>query len=178
MSPLNQELVKVYFEMNGFLVKGNEQFFVLNLHPQNLDPPPGFLLNSLDLPAIEKATVEIKGWHTEKFSPPRLHRFPEIFDFVQPEALKIARRFFGDNNFKKILVVSSLPAPKGETRKKSIKLLQAKGIDHVLEFRSILEYLIRKVRPTRHYAHSDLLQLLRLLKYYRLLKEPQLELFK
>lgn len=177
MSHVNQELVKVYFEINGFLVKRDEQFLILNLKPQLIDPPPTFLLGSMDLPAIERATVEVKGWHTEKFFPSRLRRSPEIFDFVQPEALKITKNFFGGNKFKKILIVSHLPA-KGEMRKKSIKFLQGKGIDHVLEFNSILRYLIRKVRPNRNYINSDLLQLLRLLKCYHLLQEPQLELFK
>ncbi len=53
-----------------------------------------------------------------------------------------------------------------------------KRLDHILEFSSILEYLIRKVRPNKNYPNCDLLQLLRLLKRYRLLKDPQLELFK
>ncbi len=177
MSQVNQELAKIYFEMNGFLVKRDEQFLILNLKPQPPDPPPDFLLGSMDLPAIERATVEIKGWHTDKFFPSRIRHSPEIFDFVQPEALKITRNFFGGNKFKKILIVSHLPA-KGEMRKKSITLLQGKGIDHTIEFDSILKDLIRKVRPNRNYVNSDLLQLLRLLKCYRLLQEPQLELFK
>jgi len=176
MSQVNQELAKIYFEMNGFLVRQYGQFLILNLKPQSIDPPPGFLLGPIDLPAIERAIVEVKGWHTEKFFPSRLRRSPEIFDFVQPEVLKVTKNFFRGNKFKKILIVSHLP--QGETRKKSIKLFQGKGIDHVLEFDSILKYLIRKVRPNRNYINSDILQLLRLLKCYHLLKEPQLELFK
>ena len=177
MSQVNQELAKIYFEINGFLVKRDEQFLILNHKPQSLNPSPAFLLDSRDLPAIERATVEIKGWHTDKFFPSRIRHSPEIFDFVQPEALKITENFFGGNKFQKILIVSHLPT-KGEMRKKSIALLQEKGIDHVLEFNSILKYLIRKVKPNQNYVDSDLLQLLRLLKCYRLLQEPQLELFK
>ncbi len=177
MSRVNQELAKIYFEMNGFLVKRDEQFLILNLKPQSLDPPPAFLLRSMDLPALERATVEIKGWHTDKFFPSRIRHSPEIFDFVQPEALKITEAFFERNKFRKILIVSHLPA-KGEMRKKSITLLQEKGVDHVLEFEGILRYLVHKVRPNRNYVNSDLLQLLRLLKCYHLLQEPQLELFK
>jgi len=177
MSGVNRELVKTYFEMNGFLVKRDEQFLILNLKPQPPDHLPPFLLGPMDLPAIERATVEVKGWHTEKFFPSRLRRSPEIFDFVQPEALKITGNFFGGNEFKKILVISYLPA-KGGMRKQSIQLLQEKGIDHILEFDSILRYLIHKVRPNWNYIDSDILQLLRLLKCYHLLQEPQLELFK
>lgn len=177
MSGVNRELVKTYFEMNGFLVKRDEQLLILNLKLQHLDPLPAFILGPMDLPAIERATVEVKGWHTEKFFPSRLRRSPEIFDFVRPEALKITGNFFGGNKFKKILVVSYLPA-KGEMRKQSIRFIQGKGIDHVLEFDSILRYLIREVRPNRNYIDSDILQLLRLLKCYHLLQESQLELFK
>ncbi len=177
MSRVNQELVKIYFEMNGFLVKRDEQFLILNLKPQPPEPSSTFLLGSRDLPALERATVEVKGWHTDKFFPSRLRNSPEIFAFVQPEALKITGEFFGGNKFKKILIVSHLPA-KGEMRRKSIKLLQGKGIDHVLEFDSILRYLVHKVQPNRNYINSDILQLLRLLKCYHLLKEPQLELFR
>ena len=106
MSYVNQELAKIYFEMSGFLVKKDEEFLVLNLKPQSLDPSPGFLLTSLDLPAIERAVIEVKGWHTDKFFPSRLRRSPEIFDFVQPEALKVTRRFFKGEKFKKILIIS------------------------------------------------------------------------
>ncbi|NOX96912.1 MAG: hypothetical protein GXO98_02405 [Nitrospirae bacterium] len=177
MSNVNQELVKMYFEMNGFLVKRDEQFLILNLKPQSIDPPPAFLIKSGDLLAIGRATVAIKGWHSDKFFPSRLRNSPEIFGFVQPEALKITKNFFGGNKFKKILIVSHLPA-KEEMKKKSIKFLKGKGIDHILEFDSILKYLIRKVKPNHNYIKSDLLQLLRLLKCYHLLQEPQLELFK
>jgi len=60
MSRVNQELVKIYFEMNGFLVKRDEQFLILNLKPQPPEPSSTFLLGSRDLPALERATVEGK----------------------------------------------------------------------------------------------------------------------
>jgi len=54
--------------------------------------------------------------------------------------------------------------------------LRAKGVDGVISFRSILQELIASVHTNRNYQKSDLLQILRLLKNYDLLKEPQLEL--
>ncbi|MCK4436613.1 hypothetical protein KAU86_01555 [bacterium] len=177
MSNVNQELAKIYFEINGFLVKVNDQLLILNPNPQKVEPAPDFLLQSSDLPAVERATVEVKIRHRPRFFPSLLNASPEIFDFIQPEALKVANNFFKGSSFKKILVISSLPAT-DEVRRKSLRILKGKGIDHILELSSILEYLIRKVRPNKNYAGRDLLQFLCLLKRYQLLKEPQLELFK
>ena len=46
----------------------------------------------------------------------------------------------------------------------------------VISFRGILQELIAGVKTNRNYQKSDLLQVLRLLKNYELLKEPQMEL--
>lgn len=177
MSNVNQELVKIYFEINEFLVKVDEQLLIINPNSQRVEPLPNFLLQSSDLPSVERATVEVKGRHGKRFFPSVINTSPEIFDFIHPEALKVANNFFKGSKFKKILVISCLPVGE-EARRKSLKILKGKGIDHILEFSSILEHLIRKVRPNKDYANCDLLQLLRLLKRYQLLKEPQLELFK
>jgi hypothetical protein len=75
----------------------------------------------------------------------------------------------------KLLVVPGWPRD-AKTREKSIELLRAKGVDGVISFRSILQELIATVQTNRNYQKSDLLQILRLLKNYELLKEPQLEL--
>ena len=45
----------------------------------------------------------------------------------------------------------------------------------VISFRSILQELVASVQTNHNYRKSDLLQILRLLKNYELLKEPQLE---
>ena len=55
-------------------------------------------------------------------------------------------------------------------------MLRAKGVDGVISFRDILQDLVASVKTNRNYQKSDLLQILRLLKNYDLLKEPQLEL--
>ena len=61
-------------------------------------------------------------------------------------------------------------------RERSIELLRVKGVDGVISFRAILQDLLTGVKTNRNYEKSDLLQILRLLKNYDLLKEPQLEL--
>ncbi len=173
---VNQELTKIYFELHGFLTQLDEYFFVFRFKPAEINSRLGFLLRSADTSAIGQAIVNVKGWHTNKFFPSRLTHSPEIFDFVQPEALEKARQFFQGRNFKKILVLSSLPAS-GKMREKSIEFISGKGVDHVIEFVTVLDYIISKVRPNQNYPNSDLLQLLRLLKCYRLIKDSQLDLF-
>ena len=57
-------------------------------------------------------------------------------------------------------------------------MMQSKGIDAVITFRTLLGDLVHKVEPNRNYQKSDLLQLIRILKSYDFLREPQMELFK
>jgi len=59
-----------------------------------------------------------------------------------------------------------------------LALLRSKGIDAVIPFRTILIELIKATEVNRNYQKSDLLQIIRILKNYDLIKEPQLELFK
>jgi hypothetical protein len=61
-------------------------------------------------------------------------------------------------------------------RAKSIEVLKSKGVDGVISFRGILQELIAGVKTNRNYQKSDLLQILRLLKNYELLTQPQMEL--
>jgi hypothetical protein len=42
----------------------------------------------------------------------------------------------------------------------------------------MLATLVAETKPNRNYQKSDLLQIIRILKNYDLMKEPQLELFK
>jgi hypothetical protein len=51
-------------------------------------------------------------------------------------------------------------------------------VDAILSFRSLLGDLIGKVEVNKSYRKSDTLQVLRILKNYDLLKDPQLDLFK
>jgi hypothetical protein len=94
---------------------------------------------------------------------------------VEKRAVDEAQRLVGADGLVKLLVVPGLPRD-ARTREKSIELLRAKGVDGVISFRSILRDLIASVHVNRNYQKSDLLQILRLLKNYELLKEPQLEL--
>lgn len=191
MAAVSETLVREFFELHGFLVRQRRKhvtpggrddeaidFFVLN---PKFKPRPGdlpFELRSEDLPRIERAMVVVKGWHTETFSPARLENTPEIFRFVEPAVFRQALREFGDGeSVAKILIVPALPQAK-DARQASVDLLRQRGMDAVIPFRTVLADLVRFTETNRNYQKSDLLQIIRVLKNYDFLKEPQMELFK
>jgi hypothetical protein len=194
MSTVNENLVREFFEMHGFFVKqlrkhsnigrGEDDevdFLVLNPTAQSstqsapVELP--FELSCQDMGKIHRAIVEIKGWHTDIFSSSLMVNAPEIFRFLDKPSLSNSFKVFGkDAALTKILVVSALPQ-NAEAREQSIQLLKSKGMDAVIQFRTILSYLISEVQVNRNYQKSDVLQVIRILKNYDLFKDAQMELF-
>ncbi len=191
MAAVSESIVREYFELHGFFVRQQRKyiapqrreedesdFLVLNPRFDASKAPLPFVLSSYDLVGVYRAMVVVKGWHTETFSPAVLANAPEIFRFVQPDALaQTAKAFGGEGALTKILVVPALPHA-DEARDQSIELLRSKGIDAVIPFRTMLDDLINQIEVNRNYQKSDLLQIIRILKNYDFFKEPQLELFK
>lgn len=186
MADVSIGLVREFFEESGFLVKINRKYrgkshgaeidlAVVNPRPES-GSPDSFILSLRDIKKISRAIVKVKGWHTESFSPSVLTTFPKIFRFVTPDVVRLAQEFFGTQEFLKILVVPSLPATRTSIEK-SIEILKAKGVDGVIEFKTILEAIVNMVMPNRNYFESDLLQLVRIFKVYDMLKLGQMELF-
>ncbi|MEI7730286.1 MAG: hypothetical protein WCO56_11980 [Verrucomicrobiota bacterium] len=191
MAAVSETIVREYFELQGFFVrqqrktrtplKGDDDdvdLFVINPHPQPSAVSLPFILNSTDLENVSRAMVVIRAWHTETFSPSLLANTPEIFRNLGPATFQLATKAFGiDGEVTKILVVPALPAAH-EARQQSIEMLKAKGIDAIIPFRTILSNLIAHIEVNRNYQKSDVLQVMRILKNYEFIKEPQLELFK
>jgi len=191
MSAVSETIVREYFELHGFFVRQQRKFiapsrreddeidfFVLNPQPSESGAPLPFILASTDLPRIARGMVVVKGWHTETFSTAVLANAPEILRFLEPGMFQQTARAFGkDGPVAKILVVPALPAGV-EARQQSIELLRGKGLDAVIPFHTMLADLIDQIEVNRNYQKSDLLQIIRILKNYGFLKEPQLELFK
>jgi hypothetical protein len=175
MNDVSKELVRVFFELNGFLV--NRDASLLIKKPSSLRGCPGdFVLTVESLGKIAQAVVDVKPWHTEVFFPSVIRSSPEIFRFVEEDRLKKAAAFFDSKSFRKIMVLPKLPVVKG-TLKKSIAALKENGIDHAIEFSTVLNYLISCVKTNINYDDSDLLQLIRIFKCYNFYASPQLELF-
>ncbi len=188
MSAVDESIVREYFESHGFLVcqrrkyvvqarqkTADEEINLVVLNPRATTGELDFELSSGALKHIARAVVAVKGWHTEVFAPGVLAHQPKIFGFVEKRAITEAQQLTGGEGLTKILIVPGLPRD-AKTRARSVELLKSKGVDGVISFRSILQELIAGVHTNRNYQKSDLLQILRLLKNYDLLKEPQLEL--
>ena len=189
MSAVDEGIVREYFELHGFLVcqrrkyivqarqkTGDEEVDLIVLSPgaPSGAAPTEFEITSKTLSQVSRAIVAVKGWHTEIFAPGVLAHQPKIFRFVEKRAVEEAQRLVGSEGLVKILIVPGLPRDT-KTRQRSIEVLRSKGVDGVISFRSILQELIASVHTNRNYQKSDLLQILRLLKNYELLKEPQME---
>lgn len=190
MAAVSETIAREYFELHGLLVRQHRKFiaptkrededidfFIQNPQPESPRGERPFVMRGKDLRSIHKAVVVVKGWHTETFSQAVLANAPEIFRFVEPATFQQVARAFGDEQqILKLLVVPALPHPE-EARQQSIALLREKGVDGVIPFRTMLSELLEGVRINRNYQKSDVLQLLRILKNYEFIKEPQMELF-
>jgi len=196
MSAIDEGIVREYFEQNGFLVRqprkyqvvarrklGEEEVDLVVVNPawQKGGRKPGFFLFSNELPYVRQAVVAVKGWHTGVFTPNMLKSSPEIFGFLEEKVLKDATRFFPDegegaaDTFTKILVLPSLPTAE-PFRSQSVDLLKERGVDAIISFRAMLLDLLDKIEVNQNYTKSDALQVMRILKNYDLLKDPQLDL--
>jgi hypothetical protein len=102
---------------------------------------------------------------------------PDFLRFVEQAAEREARTVFGnDVALKKILVIPELAADP-RLRARSVEILKSHGIDGVFFFREVLGEMISRIEKNKNYQKSEMLQLLRILKSYDLLKDPQMELF-
>jgi len=189
MAYVDEEIVRLFFEFQGFLVRTNVKYMitksgvpgesdvdlvVANLHPDKKNPPREFVLRVEDLKGIEYAAVEVKGWHTITFTQGMIRESPPIFNFVRPEAIKAVTESLGTAHFSKILVISQLPKDEKHCAP-AIEMLRTRtsdheAIDHVIEFTTILEAIVKEVEPNKSYRDSECLETVRLLKRYRWLK--------
>lgn len=191
MSSVSEWIVREYFEMLGYMVsqpckyhvggrpkRPGEEIDLLVVNPsisaQRI--PDTILWTSNDLNGIARAAVAVCGWHTERIYTAMLDQMPEILGFVGTESLALAARKAGTTNIAKIICLPRLPASK-KLMQQILLMLKKKGVDGVLLFRTMLLELMNRVDVNRNYEKSDLLQIIRLLKNYDLLKDPQMDLF-
>lgn len=178
MSDINLHLVREYFELNQFRVSTmwrqegpGAQLLVENAQLLESVPSP-FLLTSVR--GIAQAYVEIRAWHTDRMYPSVIESNPILTAFAKPGASDRAAGALGSDRFSKILVISEFPhAP--EVQAESIALFEAAGIDHVIEFPTMLRDLLSTISPHENYSASVTLQLLQFMKRYRLLRNDQME---
>ena len=202
MAAVDEDIVREYFEQNGFLVRqvrkyevmarkktGDEEIDLLVYNPayrQDAEGArkPDFFLLPGELPRVHRGIVAVKAWHTERFTPGTLKNSPDILSFLEQDVLKEIPKFFPDDAAitdgeppLKILVLPSLPTAE-PFRSQSVQLLKERGVDAIISFRAMLLDLLERVEVNRSYGKSDTLQVMRILKNYDLLKDTQLELLK
>lgn len=189
MGNINESLVREFFEMSGFVVKANRKFVpkgkaskrgvdfvIINLNTNQTKELTEFTLDGESAKLVHSAIIRIEPWHTDKFYPSVIQKDEGLLDFLSPDNLKEAQKILKTADFKKILVISNLPANK-DMREKSEQLLRIKGVDHLITFPSMLSWLVKNINSNKNY-YNDTLELLRVLKHYKFFKKPQLELFK
>jgi len=190
LAAVSEWIAREYFETLGFLVnqptkyqvaarpkRAEEEFdlLVINPHGGGPLPEPG-IWNADSLKQVPRAVVAVRGWHTDRFSPAVLETSPEVFRFLEDEAVTEATRLMGPGPLAKVLCLPGLPATR-DLELRSLEILRQRGVDGILSFRTMLLELAQRVDVNRNYDQSDLLQVIRLMKHYDLLKDPQLELF-
>lgn len=190
MADTNTRVVREFLEANDFSVITNRKFQLqradppgrysidilgANMHYSESKAPLPMRLQADHMRHIPNVIVDVKGWHSYRFSPSLVSTKPELFYFVSPGALKFARSVFKNVPFKSVLVISEAPATEAVWSRME-EILKKGGIDHVIEFPTILNFLISHVQVSNNYIESDTLQLLRFLKRYGLVKGHQLEL--
>lgn len=192
MASVNEQIVREYFETLGFFVLQPNKHQVAARHKLDAEEidlliarpgqagvfttPAQIVWGAPELAKVQRAIVSIRGWHTDRFSPAVLKKNPDIFRFAELAVIKEARKTLGAGSVTKILCLSDLTATVGP-QEETLALLRQGGIDGVLSFRTMLLELMESVDVAKNYEKSDLIQTLRILKTYDLLKDAQLDLF-
>ena len=138
--------------------------------------PKAKIWGAAELAQVSCAVVAVRGWHTEKFTAAMLASSPEIYRFADPEAIRAVEAELGQAAPAKILCMADLPTDP-DPRAEALGFLKSRGIDGVILFRPMLLELAERVDVKKTYEKSDLLQILRILKNYDLLKSGQMDLF-
>ncbi len=189
MSEINIQLVREFFELNRFRVlthwqhdeerrHGVESGLLLFVEQVGQETEgreaPGVLLDQRSVQGLQRAVVEVRAWHGDKFYPSVVESSPVLGHVASKEVRALAASVFGEQSVVSVLVISELPG-KAKLRTRTLELIQAMGVEHVLEFSTMLASMLEKLSPQSNYAPSQTLQTLRLLKRYDLVQHQQLE---
>lgn len=197
MRSIDELIVTEYLELNGFLAMplrkgrlstkragGDEgiDIYAKNTRFVAGGREPSFMLFSSELRRVESALICVRGWHGDKAALASMTSGSEMSKYVDT---KIVKRLDAWLNFerwrdlgekdepKKILVAPVFPTQE-PARKQIASSLQAKGVDGILSFKTMLLDIIDKVDTKHVYPKSDVLQLLRTLKAFDLVKDSQM----
>lgn len=201
MAGFEENIVREYFELHGFLVRQVRKYQVQSrrkLPEEEIDlvvynpkwvaasREPNFLLFASELPYVQRAVVVVKAWHSiARFTPGLLRSGSEMLKFLEKNVVKVTEALFApatDPAFEapqgtlRILVLPGLPTQE-PYRSDCIALLRAQGVDGIISFRTMLMDILQKIEVNHNYQKSQFLQVLKILKHYDLIKDPQMGLF-
>ncbi len=195
MAAVSETIVREYFEGLGFLVQQPHKYLVMARAKQPTEevdflainplatevpalPEPGaMVVSGVALKGLPRIMVSLRGWHTDRITPATLETAPEIYRFTDEGSVRDASRRLGAGPLFKVLCLPGLPTTPALATQ-TLALLREKGVDYVVLFPTMLRELAQQVEVNKNYEKSELLQTLRILKSYGLLKEDQLELFR
>ena len=111
MAGIDENIVREYFELGGFLVRqlqkyqvqsrkkrAEEEIDIVAENPLAREGDLSFIITDEDLPKIRRAAIAVRGWHTTTFSAATLNSSGQIFNFLQKSALKRLDSIFGEGH--------------------------------------------------------------------------------
>ncbi len=197
MPLLDQRILTEYFEQNGFFVKPlvtsrsqtkktgkveDSSLYIQNINFMAGGRNPAFLLFSNELRFLESAVVCVEGWYGEKSALASMKEGSEIWRHLEANVLKKVEKWFEfdfkkewglKHEPKKILLAPVFPTQE-QFRRQVSAALRERGVDGILSFKSVLLDLIDRVDRKQIYLSSDVMQMLRILKNFDLIKDPQM----
>ncbi|MBC2605682.1 hypothetical protein [Pelagicoccus albus] len=198
MYKIEETIVSEYLEQNGFLVrplrKSRSQtkksldegldLYVRNMVFREGGRDPHFLLFSSELRYLESAIICVRGWYGDKAALASMNGGADVLKHLETNVSKRVKKWFDYDpsvSFgtksppKKILVAPVFPTQE-PYRTQCTDLLKSKGVDGILSFKSMTLELIDRVDTKQIYEKSELLQFLRILKTFDLVKDSQMDL--
>ncbi len=165
MSDYNEEIVRRFYEQQGYLVRSNT--------PYRVAVGGGAGWSDIDLiiwhPKTDHAAaVEVKGWHTDAVTPGQLNAFPGFFHFTRPEATAAVHDVIGQRPFHRVLVVGRIAHA---THAEVLARAADEGVGQLLEFAEVLAGLIAGTDANRS-ADSAPEHMIRVLRAYGFLTSP------
>jgi hypothetical protein len=155
----NEEVVRLYLELEGFFVRSNVKYFRSKKRTGKGSGGWG----DLDLlawhPNGRRYLIEVKGWRNEAFVPSYFIRGDPYIDRIEKEE---AARVFGTKRFKTVLVV---PRVSYKLHKEVERLARREGIDEVWQFDAIMDKIREHVKEQQNHG-SEILHTIRLSKIY------------
>lgn len=180
MTDVNEEIVKAYYEAQGYLVKTNHYYVKKKFSEDGEKKGQG--PSDIDLMIIhpktgDRAIISVKGWHNDVVMKSNIEKKWKVKDYqklkIDEQTIEAGKQFFGNKDFRKILALSCIDEKDYSFLKKETEKFY--GYDEVLDFPTILRELIdgskekgiEQFNQFKNYRDSEFLQTLRLLiKYY------------